>query len=95
MRLRPPLRVGALSAIGLVLAVLSPQSGHAAAIKAVLATDYLRSPPSGGRHNLALPVGTQHSHHATSQHTKRIRHNSRRAQQYYQPARQYYQWHQN
>jgi hypothetical protein len=33
------------------------------------------------------------SHHPTPRHYRPVRHNNKMTQQYYQPARQYYQWH--
>lgn len=87
MRLRSP----TIAVIASVFVVVPFWSGSAAVVGSVR---------HNGGVNPTLPVAdrtvvsTQWSHHSsTPRHYKPVRH--KQTQQYYQPARQYYQWHEH
>ena len=74
------------------------QSAMVPAAKPVDSTHYVRLPQSDDAFNLTLPVADRTTlptplSHPKPRHYKAVRHNSGQAQQYYQPARQYYEWH--
>ena len=86
MRLRSP----TIAVIAAVFVVVPFWSGSAAVVGSVR---------HNGGVNPTLPVADrtvvpmQWSHHSTPRHYKPVRH--KQTQQYYQPARQYYQWHEH
>jgi len=97
MRLRPPMTVPTLSLIASVFVMVLLGSGSTTAVGSMR---HIESPQGNGGINRTLPVAdrtvlsTQSSHHS-SRHYKTARHSNKQAQQYYQPARQYYQWHEH
>jgi hypothetical protein len=75
--------------IAAVLVVVPLWSGNAMAASGLGA--FLAPPaslPIADRTILPTP-----SHHPMPRHYKPVRHNTKQAQQYYQPPRQYYEWH--
>jgi hypothetical protein len=76
-------------------------SRHGAFVTALApgSTPHIRVPQGDGGFSSTLPVADRTvlpaptSHHPTPRHYRPVRHNNKMTQQYYQPARQYYQWH--
>jgi hypothetical protein len=94
MRGRPP----TVAMIGLVFVVVPLWSGGATGVGSIRQTE---SPRGSGGVNPAIPVAdrtvlsTSSHRHPTSRHYKTVQHTNKQTQQYYQPARQYYQWHEH
>jgi hypothetical protein len=94
MRFRPP----TIALIASAFVVVPLWSGSATVVGSMR---HIGSPQGNGGVKPAIPVAdrtvlsTSSSRHQTSRHYKTVRHANKQTQQYYQPARQYYQWHQH